>query len=131
MLYPEMLIGAPLSTPYPAEISAAEEKGELDVLRIVGMWVRPGYRKRGVAQMLVQHTLETVRRNPTRRLDRETERVEKQKPRRRAILLGVKNDNAAAYSLYEKNGFRKDTDGEESTSLGGGEDGGLMVYIVE
>jgi len=131
VLCPEMLIGGPKSTPYPAEISAAEEKGELDVLVIFGVWVRPGYRKRGVAQMLVQHTLETVRRHLISGLDRETEPVGKQNVRRRAVLLRVGDDNGAAYSLYEKNGFRKDPDGKERTSSDGDNNGSWMVYIVE
>ena len=131
VLYPEMLIGGPKSTPYPAEISAAEEKGELDVLVIFGVWVRPGYRKRGVAQMLVQHTLEAVRQHFTSRPNGETEPVGEQNPRKQTILLRVKNDNEAAYSLYEKNGFRKDAGGEESISSDNDDDESWMVCIVE
>ena len=126
-LYPDMLIGGPKPIPYPPEISAAEERGDLDILIIVGMWVRPGYRKRGVAQMLVEHTLETVRRSPTNRSDTETGPVDKPKPRKRAILLRVYNNNGAAQSLYEKNGFRKNADGEEIVSS----DQIWMVYIAE
>ena len=129
VLYPEMLLGGPKPTPYPPEISAAEGRGDLDVLMIVGMWVRPGYRKRGVAQMLVQHTLETVRRNHINQPDAETESVGKPNLRTRAILLRVHNENGAARSLYEKNGFnyRKDADGEETVYS----DQSWMAYIIE
>ena len=129
VLYPEMLLVGPKPTPYPPEISAAEEKGDLDVLMIVGMWVRPGYRKRGVAQMLVQHTLEAVRRNDINQPDAEAEPVGKPTARTRAILLRVHNENGAARSLYEKNGFRykKDAYGEETVSS----DQSWMAYIME
>ncbi|KIM37981.1 hypothetical protein M413DRAFT_448029 [Hebeloma cylindrosporum] len=127
VLYPEMFIGGPKYVPYPPKISAAEEKGELDVLMIVGMWVRPEYRKRGIAQMLVQHALETVRRNPTNRSDADAESVEKPTPRTRAILLRVHNTNGAARSLYEKNGFIRDADGKEAVSS----DQSWMIHIIE
>jgi ribosomal protein S18 acetylase RimI-like enzyme len=120
-----MLLNGPKFIPYPPKISAAEERGDLDVFMIVGMWVRPGYRKRGVAQMLVQHTLETVRRNPTDKPDTELEPVDKN--RKRAILLMAHNENGAAWSLYEKNGFKQDADSEETVSS----DQSWMVYIVE
>jgi len=82
--------------------------------------------------MLVQHTLETVRRNHTSGVDREIEPVEKRKPRSRAILLGLKNDNGAAYSLYEKNGFRRDADdGKERIASDDDDDENWMVYMIE
>jgi GNAT superfamily N-acetyltransferase len=129
VLYPEMLLGGPKSTPYPPEISAAEEKGDFDVLMIVGMWVCPGFRKRGVGEMLVQHTLETVQRNDINQPDAEIEPVAKPTARTRAILLRVHNENGAARSLYEKNGFsyRKDADSEETVSS----DQSWMAYVME
>jgi len=129
VLYPEMLLGVPKHTPYPPEISAAEGRGDLDVLMIFGMWVRPGYRKRGVAQMLVQHTLEMVRRNYINQPDAEMEPVGKPKTKTRVILLKVHNGNGAAWSLYEKNGFssRKDAEGEGTVSS----DHSWMAYIME
>jgi GNAT superfamily N-acetyltransferase len=130
VLSPEMLapIGGPKRTSYPPEISTAEERGELDVFILIGMWVRPDYRRRGVGRMLVQRALEAVRHwhYTTTQPNPDLERFEKPKERIHAILLGVHTENGAARSLYEKNGFRKEAVGEGTITSGSG-----MVYLME
>ncbi|KAF9527362.1 hypothetical protein CPB83DRAFT_402836 [Crepidotus variabilis] len=49
----------PNNPPYPIGVSKAENKGA-DVWMLVGMWVRPECRKRGVGKLLVQSAIDEV-----------------------------------------------------------------------
>lgn len=60
VLGPEMLAGSLQDPLYPPHIADEESKGELDVYMLVGMWVHPAHRDRGVGRALVRRAVEIV-----------------------------------------------------------------------
>ncbi|PPQ98797.1 hypothetical protein CVT24_003355 [Panaeolus cyanescens] len=94
VLWPEMIKAIPPVDPYPLELARREEKGDVDVYMIVGMWVHPDSRRLGVGKALIHYAIQNV-------LAAESAGGEKQK----VITLKVHEGNKAATALYQGVGF--------------------------
>ncbi|KAF9555895.1 acyl-CoA N-acyltransferase [Agrocybe pediades] len=96
-LGPEMLANIPQEPAYPHDIAQREKNGEIDVYMIVGMWVHPEHRGKGVGRRLVDYALETIRKSETVKDGAGT--------RKKVVLLEVHEKNAVAKNLYRHCGF--------------------------
>ncbi|PPQ95138.1 hypothetical protein CVT25_010637 [Psilocybe cyanescens] len=108
VLGPEMLAGLPQDPPYPQHIADEEGMGRVDVYMLVGMWVQPEYRGKGVGRMLVDRALEVVKHAKECAVGN-TKKV---------VLLLVHDDQHDAMHLYRKAGFTEQerVDHEEKPS---------------
>jgi len=95
LLGPEMLYGVP----FPPKIAEAELDRDAEIYMLVGMWVDPEFRRKGVGRQLVEYALQVVRNNDTGQ-DREGNDA-----RQRLLVLEVNNANLEAERLYESQGF--------------------------
>jgi len=68
-----------------------------DIYMLVGMWVRPEHRRRGLGKRLVEEAFEWIRKHNLK--DGE---VRKDK----LVVLQVSNNNGGGWALYDKTGFR-------------------------
>ncbi|KDR66316.1 hypothetical protein GALMADRAFT_259590 [Galerina marginata CBS 339.88] len=113
ILAPEMLSGIPQEPAYPAEIAEAEKVGRADVYMLVGMWVHPDYRGKGIGRQLVERALETVKLIPPKF----TSNLDRVEIKEKVVLLEVHAHNDTAKKLYERIGFVKQESGVEADSL--------------
>ena len=95
VLAPEMLH----SESFPPKIVEAEERGDIEIYMLVGMWVRPDLRKKGVGRQLVEHASQVVRDLSV--INSSQNREGKQK----VLLLEVDDTNFEAQRLYESQSF--------------------------
>ena len=84
LLGPDML----RSVPFPPSVT--EDREDAEIYMLTGMWVDPGFRKKGVGKQLVEHALQAVRGNCGRK---------------RVLVLEVNDANVGAQKLYEGHGF--------------------------
>ncbi|KAF9050029.1 hypothetical protein BJ165DRAFT_1525321 [Panaeolus papilionaceus] len=94
ILWPEMIKAIPPVDPYPPELASREEKDEVEVYMIVGMWVHPDSRRMGVGKALVERAIQVVYSLGTG-----------DKERQKVVVLKVHTGNVAASSLYRSAGF--------------------------
>ncbi|KAF8960468.1 hypothetical protein BDZ97DRAFT_1629645, partial [Flammula alnicola] len=104
ILSPEMLDNIPPHIPYPLRIADALESGTVDVYMLVGMWVHPEHRRKGVGGMLVRRALDVVR-NSSSNLVSSDAAPSSDERRTKVILLRVHDHNDTARGLYERAGF--------------------------
>lgn len=119
ILSPKRLLQAPRDKPLPLHIMDAEEMGHIEVYMIIGVWVHPEQRRRGIGRLMVERALEIIRADPwvhsagfpspvTATVDGgQSTAVEKPK---RLALLHVREANDGARELYSKIGFVMETD---------------------
>ena len=87
--------------PFPSKIAEAKDGGA-EIYMLVGMWVDPEFRKKGVGGQLVEHALQAVRDFSV--ISSHQNRGEND-GRKRLVVLEVHNTNFVAQRLYESQGF--------------------------
>jgi len=130
IISPSLLASGPVFAPYPPEIGNAVSKGTAEVWMLVGMFVRPSARGRGVGKLLIEHALEFIKNAEPEPepgpgegdMDELTdiwgearEEVEDAgegatkdpKHKDKIALLGVFDHNIAAQKLYTRAGFSR------------------------
>ncbi|KAF9527360.1 hypothetical protein CPB83DRAFT_856423 [Crepidotus variabilis] len=96
-LAPSLLRG-PWEQTYPSKVTEALEQSDIEVWALVGMWVRPEHRGKGIGTALAQRALEEVK----RLADSSKAAVKID----RLVLLEVYEHNFGAIKLYERAGFQ-------------------------
>ncbi|KAF8198095.1 hypothetical protein BJ912DRAFT_953066, partial [Pholiota molesta] len=64
ILSPASLSDRPRDKPLPQHILDAVKNGEVEIYIIIGVWVNPEYRRRGIGRLLVDHALGIIRLQP-------------------------------------------------------------------
>ena len=125
ILSPKKLSQAPRDKPLPLHIAHAQEMGHIEVYMIIGVWVHPEQRRRGIGRLMVERALEMICADPwvhpasfpspiiaTDDGGQSTTMERLERPKRLA-LLNVREANDGARELYSKIGFVKETDTTE------------------
>lgn len=97
VLHPRML--RPMTNVFPHIPRVADQvaRNEMDRYLLIGVWVHPRARGKGVAQMMIKAALDIVKAEPG-------------EPGRKMVFLELYTNNIAAKTLYTKLGFMEDTD---------------------
>ncbi|KAF8160636.1 hypothetical protein B0H34DRAFT_795525 [Crassisporium funariophilum] len=116
------LDAVPSGHPLPPRIIEATSNGDLDIYMLVGMWVHPDFRRRGVGRRLIQKALELLKNASLNSRERTTSSPEdgqngggmrdSKKLKSNVLLLGFYDHNDAARKLYENVGFIQEAPGE-------------------
>jgi GNAT superfamily N-acetyltransferase len=100
LLGPDMLRGIP----FPPKIAEAED-GDPQIYMLIGMWVDPEFRKKGVGKQLVERALRTVRDFSVIDNDRGNQDEKSLNKKLMVLVLEVDDANIEARRLYESQGF--------------------------
>ena len=98
VLHPRMVRSMTGLFPHIPRVADAVARDEIERYLLIGVWVHPGARKKGVAQMMINEALELVK----------AEASEAPK----MVFLELYTNNIAAKTLYTNMGFMEETDCE-------------------
>jgi GNAT superfamily N-acetyltransferase len=142
ILSPASLSERPRDKPLPQHILDPVKNGEVEIYIIIGVWVNPEYRRRGIGRLLVDHALGIIRLQPGPNTNipvlmdnsfgagasRGGTQNWKQK---RLVMLNVRENNDIARVMYEKIGFLKESNSNEGTDSQGFGSDWMSLYISD
>ncbi|KAF8198460.1 hypothetical protein BJ912DRAFT_26711 [Pholiota molesta] len=114
VLHPLML-GDPDDLPRVARLAEAVEEGRVERYVLVGMWVHPSARRRGVGRALIRDAIELVREAgsdseaPTAVDASGNGAAGKEGKMAKVVFLKVYAENEGAHGLYRQTGFVEET----------------------
>ncbi|KAF9482244.1 hypothetical protein BDN70DRAFT_875356 [Pholiota conissans] len=120
ILSPAGLSQRPRDKPFPPRILDIIERGEEEIWVIIGVWVNPEYRRRGIGRLLLQHALNIIRTQPDEQEScdgvsellnaDETAPKARRVKNKKLVMLYVRENNDIAREMYEKAGFVAEKD---------------------
>ncbi|KAH9478068.1 hypothetical protein JR316_0010305 [Psilocybe cubensis] len=136
VLFPIMLAGHPQDPAYPPHIAEEVRACEVDVYMLVGMWVHPAHRGRGVGKALVQRAMEVVEQAKLEGNEQceeasginescDTVQEKDKKQKKKVLMLLVHDIQYDAIRLYRNTGFV-----EQGSVLHGGKAATWMTVTI-
>lgn len=119
VLHPLMLGQYTDELPHLPRLAEAVKEGTVERYLLVGMWLHPSARRRGVARALIQDAIELVRESemPSTVDASENGAAEEEVKKAKVVFLKVFSENEGARGLYRQAGFVEETEYEVSKDI--------------